>query len=590
MQQNLKGFIRQISKEKDLEIEIIKDAIEQAILSASKKTLSHFENARPELDVETGELKIFAEKTAVKQVTTPRHEITLEKARQIKKRAKLGDVVEVEIDPGDFGRIAAQSVRQGILQRLRDAERENIYEEYKDRVGQVVTGIVQRFERRDAIVSFGKVEAVLPLEEIPYGIRYRFGDRLKLIIVEVKKSTKGPQVCVSRTRPELVRRLFEQEVPEVSDGTVKIVGLAREPGIRTKVAVTSTNPDVDPVGACVGMRGSRVQMIVRELENEKIDIIPHSSDPKTFISNALNPAEIIKINLNPEEKYAQVIVAKDGLSVAIGKRGQNAKLAAKLSGWKVDIKSEEAEAEALAAKEIRRRYLDDFLGQIDDLTELMRDAITVSALDSVEKIAEAKPERLMETIGPDSIELAERLVEGAKEYTEALKEMAAELAAGESDSSEEAPAETAALQAETSEPAQPSQSEDSEISTEDQQGEPPDTDETLGVAAEAPQPVTAKKDEQHIEKDGKESAQSGVTITESESPAVLMPEGEAAAVPIPEGKSAKKTRAPLKAKRKTRKTTPRSKSTAKAKSPRKTKTADKKIAAAPKRNKKRTTK
>jgi N utilization substance protein A len=590
MQQNLKGFIRQISKEKDLEIEIIKEAIEQAIVSASKKTLSHFENARPDLDVETGELKIFAEKTAVKQVTTPRHEITLEKARQITNRAKLGDVVEVEIDPGEFGRIAAQSVRQGILQRLRDAERENIYEEYKDRVGQVVTGIVQRFERRDAIVSFGKVEAVLPLEEIPYGIRYRFGDRLKLIIVEVKKSTKGPQVCVSRTRPELVMRLFEQEVPEISDGTVKIVGMAREPGIRTKVAVTSTNPDVDPVGACVGMRGSRVQMIVRELENEKIDIIPYSSDPKTFITNALNPAEIIKVNLNLEEKYAQVIVAKDGLSVAIGKKGQNAKLAAKLSGYKVDIKSEVAEAEALAAKEIRRRYLEDFLSQIDGLPEPMRDAITASTLDSVEKIAEAKPEQLVETIGPDSIELVERLIEGAKEYTEALKEMAAELAAGESDSSQEAPAETAALQAEESEPMQPVQTEGSEITTGDQQGEPADTDETPGPAAEAPQPVTAEKDGQHIEKDGKESAQSGVTTPEPESQAVPLPEDEAAQVLVPEEKSAEKPRAPLKAKRKTPKTTQRSKSTANAKSRRKTKTADKKIAAAPKLGKKPITK
>ncbi len=590
MQQNLKAFIRQISKEKDLEIEIIKEAIEQAILSASKKTLSHFENARPELDVETGELKIFAEKTAVKQVTTPRHEITLEKARQIKKRAKLGDMVEVEIDPGDFGRIAAQSVRQGILQRLRDAERENIYEEYKNRVGQVVTGIVQRFERRDAIVSFGKVEAVLPLQEIPYGIRYRFGDRLKLIIVEVKKSTKGPQVCVSRTRPELVMRLFEQEVPEVSDGTVKIVGMAREPGVRTKVAVTSTNPDVDPVGACVGMRGSRVQMIVRELENEKIDIIPYSSDPKTFITNALNPAEIIKVNLNLEEKYAEVVVAKDGLSVAIGKKGQNAKLAAKLSGYKVDIKSEVAEAEALAAKEIRRRYLEDFLSQIDGLSKPMRNAITASALDSVEKIAQAKPQQLVETIGLDSVELAERLVEGAREYTEALKEMAEELAAGQSDSSQEAPAETAALQSEKSEPAQPPQPEDSEISSQDQQVEPPDTDETPSAAAEAPQSVTAESDEQHIEKDAQESTQSEVTAPEPESQSVQLPEDETPALPVPEEKSAEKPSTLLVTKRKTRKTTQRPKSTAESKSRRKTKTADKKRATAPKLDKKRTTK
>jgi N utilization substance protein A len=537
MQQNLKAFIRQISKEKDLDIEIIKEAIEQAIISASKKTLSHFQNARPQLDVETGELKIFAEKTVVEHVANPRHEVSLSKAREINKKAKRNDVVEVEIDPGDFGRIAAQSVRQGILQRLRDAERDKIYEEYKDRVGHVVTGIVQRFEKRDAIVNIGKVEALLPLEEIPYGVRYRFGDRLKLLIVEVRKSTKGPQVCVSRTRPDLVVRLFEQEVPEISDGTVKVVGIAREPGVRTKVAVISTNQDVDPVGACVGMKGSRVQMIVRELENEKVDIVPYSSDPKNFITNALNPAEILKVNLDPEGKYAEVIVAKDGLSVAIGKKGQNAKLAAKLSGWKIDIKSEVSEEEALVAKEIQRRYLDDFLGQIDGLTEPMREAIRTSALDSVEKIAEAQPQQLSDTIGPDSLVLAERLIEGAKEYTEALKEMAAELQAGQPQPSQEAPVKSEPEQPEKSQSEKPSLSPESQTPEENHE-----------------QPVREK------------AVQTEATPLQPEPPAAQQPQGdplpenEAPGPSEPEEQPTPQSSASGKAKRKPRKTARRSKS------------------------------
>jgi N utilization substance protein A len=422
MEKNLRAFVKQISKEKELDIEIVKEAIEQAIVSASRKTLSSFVNARPVLDVETGDLDIYVTKTVAETVENPRTQVTQSEARHIKKGLAIGDEIEVKIDASEFGRIAAQSVRQGIMQRLRDAERDKVYSEYVDKVGQLVTSIVQRYERRDVIVNLGRGEAILPAEEIPTGVKYHHGDRLKLLIIEVRKVQKGPPVRVSRTRPELVIRLFEQEVPEVSDGTVKIVGVAREAGVRTKIAVSSTNPDVDPVGACVGMKGSRVQMIVRELENEKIDIVPYSDDSATFIGNALNPAEIHRINLDKETKQAHVIVGQQSLSIAIGKKGQNAKLAARLTGWKIDIKSEEAAEAAQAEAEARKKYMLDFLGQIEGLTEEQRQQIMMSRFDTVEKISQADPAGLLEFTG-DSAALAEDLVDGAKQYVDALREL-----------------------------------------------------------------------------------------------------------------------------------------------------------------------
>ncbi|MCX8038446.1 MAG: transcription termination factor NusA [Candidatus Sumerlaeia bacterium] len=422
MLQNLTNFVRQLSKEKDLEPEVIKEAIEQSLVAASKKNLSHFRNARASLDLATGQLDLLVTKTVVEKVDNPRLEIDLRSARKIRKDVRLGEDIEVVVDPSVFGRIAAQSARQVVMQRLREAERQKIYAEFKEKVGQVVTGIVQRFERRDAVVNIGRAEGILPLNQQPYGARYRIGERLKVLITEIERTSRGPVIRLSRTDPELVLKLFEQEVPEVADGTVKILAVAREAGVRTKVAVTSTNPDVDPVGACVGMKGSRVQMIVREFENEKIDIVPYSNNPATFITAALNPAKIVSVKVRPETGEADVLVARGNLSLAIGKRGQNARLAAKLTGWKINIKGEEETELEAAAAEIRQRYLTDFLQQITDLTDFQRDIILKSSYNSVEKLATADAASLMNLL-QSSEELASQLISDAQEYLDALAEM-----------------------------------------------------------------------------------------------------------------------------------------------------------------------
>lgn len=420
---NVMPLIKMISKEKDLDPEVIKYAIESAILSAASKRAHTFHEPRPELDLETGELKLLVRKQVVVSVEDPKKEIDILSAKAIDHDNMLGDEIEVQIDPEEFGRIAAQSVRQGILQRLRDAERDHVYTDFKDKIGTVVTGIVQRYERRDCIVGLGKVECLLPHHEIPMGVRYRYGDRIRCLIVDVRRTPKGPQVILSRTRSELVKQLFATEVPEISDGTVRIVEIAREPGVRTKIAVSSMNPDVDPVGACVGLKGSRVQMIVRELDNEKVDIVPYSAIPETFIGSALNPAKIVSIKLNEVERRAQVIVEHESLSKAIGKRGQNAKLAAKLTGWKIDVAEQEDQAELARLESISQQYLLDFLSQIEGMGEFSKEALARSEeLNTVEKLAEAKPEQLLVFTSDDS-DLAEEIIEGAKEYLESLREM-----------------------------------------------------------------------------------------------------------------------------------------------------------------------
>ncbi len=433
---NLKPMIKQLAKEKDLELDVIKSAVESAILSAAQKRAKVFNNARPELDLETGEMRIYVTKKVVMSVEDENHEIDILSAKAQNPSFMLNQDVEIEIDPEEFGRIAAQSVRQGILQRLRDAERDRIYADYKDKIGQVVTGIMQRYERRDAIIALGKIECLLPNQEIPMGMRYRYGDRVRCLIVDVRRSPKGPQLILSRTRSDLVKQLFATEVPEISDGTVRIVEIAREPGVRTKIAVQSMDPNVDPVGACVGMKGSRVQMIVRELDNEKIDIVPYSPIPENFITSALNPAQIVKINLNPVERKADVMVERDSLSKAIGKKGQNAKLAAKLTGWKIDITEQEEQETIAKIQQINLQYLEDFLTQVEEIPEFVRAAIAKSKdFNSVEKLSEAEPHDLLPFTN-DSEELAENIIDGAQEYLEGLREMVSG-----SDSSVELPKE-----------------------------------------------------------------------------------------------------------------------------------------------------
>lgn len=422
---NLRNYVNQVAKEKELEVEVIKDAIEYALVAASKKNLSHFENARAELDMETGALSLLVTKEVVDEVDNPRKQITRRDARKIlnDKTIQTGDVVEAPIEPSAFGRIAAQSARQIVMQRIRDAERKKTQEEFSKRIGEVITGTVQRFERRDVILNLGRTEAIMPIYEQPMGSHFKHNDRLKVIITDVKESSKGPLIIVSRKSPNLVVKLFEQEVPEIADGTVKIIGVAREAGVRSKIAVTSSHNDVDPVGACVGMKGSRVQMVVRELDNEKIDIVPYSILPNNFISAALNPAKILNINLNEKEKRAEVIVARGSLAIAIGRKGQNSKLAARLTGWRLDIRSEEEDG--LSYEEIQVRYLEDFLMQVSGLTNLARDAMLRSSLNSVHKIAQSAPENLLPFTNGD-LDLAGALVNGAKEYVEALEEIQTE--------------------------------------------------------------------------------------------------------------------------------------------------------------------
>ncbi len=421
---NLKTYVQAIAKEKDLDEAIIKEAIEFALVAASKKNLSHFSEAHAELDMETGELHLLVKKTVVAdgEIDNDRMEVTRREARKSLKDKKIqvGDEVEIGIDPSAFGRIAAQSARQIVMQRLRDAERENIYNDFSKRVGQVITATVQRFDRRDVVMNIGKCEGILPLYEQPMGAHYRNNDRLKVLIQDVRETPKGPQIILSRKSPNLVIKLFEGEVPEIAEGTVKIIGVARESGVRTKIAVTSSSSDVDPVGACVGMKGSRVQMVVRELDNEKIDIVPYSIDPTRFITSSLNPAEIRTIHLNQKEKRAEVIVARGNLAIAIGRKGQNTKLAARLTGWRLDIRSEEEEG--LTYDEVQIRYLEDFLLQITDLSEFGREALLRSNMNSVQKISQASVAD-MDAFSTGKVELSEQLIQGAQEYLEALREM-----------------------------------------------------------------------------------------------------------------------------------------------------------------------
>jgi len=337
--------IEQIGREKGIGKEVLFEAVESALLSASKKTMGVTDNVRMELDRHTGALRVFARKKVVEAVSDPKLEIGLEAARRLNGDAQLDDELEMELPPQEFGRIAAQTAKQATLQRARDAARDAVYAEFVDKEGKIVRGIVHRIEKRNVIVEIGKAEAVLmEREQIP-GERYGSGDRIRAYVLEVKKGVKGPQIMLSRTHPGLLVRLFETEIPEIAEGIVLVKEAAREAGERAKVAVASTKRDVDPIGACVGLRGTRIQVISRELRGEKIDIVEWSPDAATFVSRALSPAKVSSVTLGePEAEGAQrsvlVIVPNSQLSLAIGKRGQNARLAAKLTGFRVDIKSE----------------------------------------------------------------------------------------------------------------------------------------------------------------------------------------------------------------------------------------------------------
>lgn len=332
--------VEQLSAERGIAKELLFEAVEAALVSAYRKNFASLQNVRVDLDRQSGKIKVLSQKEVVEQVDNPLEQITLRDALKISPIYTYGDLAEVEVTPKDFGRIAAQAAKQVVIQKVREAERVKIYEEFSNRESEAVTGIVQNTEQDNVFVDIGKTEAILPPSEQLAGDVYDSQARMKFFVLEVKNSPRGPQVFISRTHPGLIKRLFEAEVPEIFDGTVEIKAVSREAGQRSKIAVWSENQDVDPVGACVGPKGMRVQAIVSELKGEKIDIVRWSPEPETFVANALSPAKVTAVYPDVEGRIAKVVVPDHQLSLAIGKEGQNARLAARLTSWKIDIKSE----------------------------------------------------------------------------------------------------------------------------------------------------------------------------------------------------------------------------------------------------------
>ncbi len=407
MNKELMYVIGQMANEKGIDKEVLFEAVESALLSASKKTMGLADNVRMELDRHTGALRVFARKKVVEQVADRKLEISLEEARGLNGDAQLDDELEMELPPQEFGRIAAQTAKQVILQRVRDAERDAVYSEFIDKEGKIIRGTVHRIEKRNVIVELGKTEAVITEREQLPGERYNPGDRIRAYVLEVKKTAKGPQILLSRTHPGFLVRLFESEIPEIAEGIVQVKGAAREPGERAKVAVASTKRDVDPIGACVGLRGTRIQVISRELRGEKIDIVEWSPEPATFVARALSPAKVSSVTVSEpegtEEEGGQpsvlVIVPDNQLSLAIGKKGQNARLAAKLTGFRVDIKSEGEVEEERRREEEEREQGRAALAELPGVGAQLLEKLVEAGLYSPARIARAGIEALEQLPG-----------------------------------------------------------------------------------------------------------------------------------------------------------------------------------------------
>ncbi len=407
--------IDQLSKEKGINPDIVVSAVEDAVLVATRKFYKSNEDLRSVFNKDTGHVEVYAVKKVVETVTNPAREISLESARKVDPSAEISGEVRIRKPTDVLGRIAAQTAKQVILQKVREAERESIFAEFSQRIGEVVTCVVKRAEGGDTIVDLGMTEGRLPKREQSRLESFTTADRIRVVILKVEKTTKGPQVIVSRTDPALIIKLFEMEVPEIYDGTVVIRAAARDTGERSKIGVVSKDKDVDPVGACVGMKGSRVQAVIRELHGEKIDIIAYSDDPATFVTNALSPAKVGRASIvDPAERQIEVIVESDQLSLAIGKKGHNVRLATKLTGWKIDIKSEEekrAEIENQMAQMAARTPLSELPG----LSQSILQKLTASGLSTVEELADTPVAELtnIKGVGPKS---AEKIIASVKDY------------------------------------------------------------------------------------------------------------------------------------------------------------------------------
>ncbi len=432
---DIKRVVDQISRDKGIDRQILIKALEEALRSAAKKKFGPKADIEAQYNEETGEIEVFQFKEVVETVTEPDLQISLEEGRQLDPECEIGDSLGTKMDTSTFGRIAAQSAKQVIIQRMKDAERDAVYANYIDRKGEIINGIVQRFDRGDIIVNLGSTEAVLPVREQVPRENYRRGDRIRALILDVLYESRGPQVILTRTHPDFLIMLFKTEVPEISEGLVEIKGAAREPGSRAKIAVASEDSDIDPVGACVGMKGSRVQNVVQELRGEKIDIIPWHVDAAKYVCNALQPAEISRVIIDEANRSMEVIVPDEYLSVAIGKRGQNVRLASKLTGWQLDVSSESQYSEAM-----KSGY--DSLMALPGVGISMADSLFEQGFYSAEELAKATVEDLIQIRGIGE-EKAQQLIENARIYLENLaREQEAEVAARQEADSQQQEQET----------------------------------------------------------------------------------------------------------------------------------------------------
>ncbi len=407
---DIKRVVDQVSRDKGIDRGVLINALEEALKSAARKKFGNKMDIEVNYNEESGEIEVFQFKDVAEVVTEPALEISLEEGRMLDPECEIGDSLGTKMDTSTFGRIAAQSAKQVIIQKMKDAEKDAVFSSYIDRKGEVINGIVQRLDRGDIIVNLGHTEGMVPVKEQVPRESYRRGDRIRAYILDVLHETRGPQIILSRTHPNFLIHLFRTEVPEITEGIVNIMGAAREPGIRAKIAVVSNNSDIDPVGACVGMKGSRVQNVVQELRGEKIDIISWHPDPHKFVCNALAPAEISRVIVDEANQSMEVIVPDEFLSIAIGKKGQNVRLASKLSGWHLDVKSETRYSKAM-----KSGY--DSLVALPGVGISMADALYEEGFYSAEEVSKASVDHLIQIRGIGE-EKAKKLIEGALEFVE----------------------------------------------------------------------------------------------------------------------------------------------------------------------------
>jgi len=404
MQTNLNHTLELVGKEKGIDKVVLIEALEEAVKKAAERRFGADRDIEVHFNEELGEIEIFEFRTVVESISEPDKELSLEEALKLDPEAQLGDSLGIKLDMADLGRIAAQTAKQVLIQRVREADSAIVYEEYRDRQGELATGVVRRFERGNLVIDLGRAEAVLPMREQVPRETYRAGDRIMAYVLEVLEEPRGGhQIILSRTSPGLLVKLFEMEVPEIGEGIVTIEAAAREPGARSKIAVSSRDSDVDPVGACVGIKGSRVQAVVQELRGEKIDIVPYSPDPATFVCNALAPVEVSRVIINEDTHSMEIIVPDDQLSLGIGRKGQNVRLASQLTGWKIDINSESRVAEMW-------KNAISSLGKIDGVGDIMIDTLYKYGFRSARDVMTASLEQLMEVpgIGPKLAEKMQR--------------------------------------------------------------------------------------------------------------------------------------------------------------------------------------